>query len=184
MAKLAKSVKDIKKQILEMAHVAVEDVLQNEVFEVVREVVLDHIAKDVYGAGEPSPGGYKRRSDNRGDHYNTGGQGLGDSNNIVFELEGRQSDGQSKTLVVWNIAKLNPRNRKTDSFSDAVTRDKSRLLQTIIIDGWSNPRQYWQQPRPFIENARKTLQRGGENRQRLGQAFETGMKRHGFIKLS
>jgi len=157
---------------------AVEDTLQIEVFEVVREVVLDRIQRDVYDVYNPQR--YVRRSD---DSPDSGGQGLGDRNNIVFQLEGRATNTTGKTLVVWNIAKFNPRNNPHEAFSTA--RRKDDILQRLIIDGWSrasDDSSVWQQPRPFIENANRALQKGGEHHNSLEEAFETGLARHGITK--
>jgi hypothetical protein len=175
--KTAKNFKDLEKQIRKHVQEAVTDTLQLEVFNVVKEVVLDRIQTDVYDVYNPQS--YIRRSDGN----TSGGQGLGDSNNIVFELEGRATNTTGKTLVVWNIAKFNPRNRRSESFSTA--KRKENILQTLIIDGWSRAdadSPVWQQPRPFIENANKALSKGGTHRKSLEEAFDIGLERHGITK--
>ena len=178
--KTAESFKDLEKQIRKHVHEAVEDTMQVEVFNIVREVVLDRIQRDVYDVYTPQR--YIRRSDGNPDG---GGQGLGDRNNIVFQLEGRATNKKGKTLVVWNIAKYNPRNNPHQAFSTAKRKDN--ILQQLIIDGWSNAdadAPVWQQPRPFIERANEALKPGGEHRQSLEEAFETGLERHGITKKS
>ena len=45
---MAKDFKDLEKQIRKDVHAAVEDTLQNEVFSVVKDVVLKRIGVDVY----------------------------------------------------------------------------------------------------------------------------------------
>ena len=176
--KTAKDFKDLEKQIRKQVQMAVEDTLQTEVFEVVREVMLGKIQSDVYDVYNPQI--YRRRSDNDPDG---GGQGLGDRNNIVFQLEGRATNTRGKTLVVWNIAKMNPRNNRNLAFSTAIT--KENLLQRLIIDGWRDAdgdSPIWMQPRPFIENAQAAISPGGEHRQSLDEAFETGLARHGITR--
>ena len=165
----------IRKQVQE----AVQDTLQNEVFEVIRDVVLGKVQSDVYDVYDPRR--YRRRSDNSPDG---GGQGLGDKNNIIFQLEGRETNQRSKTLVVWNIAKFNPWNNPHQAFSTAKRKDN--ILQRLIIDGWSRTTDdspAWMQPRPFIASAQRAIDRGGEYRSSLEEAFETGLARHGIHKI-
>ena len=51
--KTAESFKDSEKQIRKHVHEAVEDTMQVEVFNTVREVVLDRIQRDVYDVYNP-----------------------------------------------------------------------------------------------------------------------------------
>ena len=174
-----KSFLDLERQIRKDVHMAVQDSLETEVFEVVKEVVVDRVQKDVYDVYNPKV--YKRRSDGNPD----GGQGLGDKNNVVYELEGRATKTKGKTLTVWNIAKANPRNNPNQAFSTAKRKDN--ILQKIIIDGWSNAgadAPAWKQPRPFIEKANEALQPGGEHRGSLEEAFDTGLARHGIERVN
>ena len=166
------ALKKLEKQIKEDVKAAIADVMVHEVFETVRDIVLHHVQVDVYDKYEPNtdtnPRAYRRRYEN---------QGLGDENNIVYEVEG------NGTLVVWNIAKFNPRNRPNTFFS--TEKRKHDILQKLIIDGWSTATSdspTWMQPRPFIANANKSLNQGGSNFSDLDKAFETGLARFQIYK--
>ena len=89
--KTANSLKELEKQIAADVKKAVVDTLQNEVFELVKDIVLSHVQTDVYDVYNPKI--YERRYDH---------EGLGDENNVAYEIE------NDETLVVWNIAKYNP----------------------------------------------------------------------------
>ena len=152
--KTAKGFGDLERRIRKDLHTALEDCLENEVFEAVKEVVVERVQKDVNDVYSPEV--YRRRSDGNPD----GGQGLGDKNNVACELEGRATSNKGKTLAVWNIAKANPRNNPNQSFSTAKRKDN--ILQKIIIDGWSNAgadAPVWKQPRPFTERANDAYSR-------------------------
>lgn len=165
--KLAAMFKDLEKQIKEDVQAALTDTMENEVFAVVREVVLSRIQNDVYDVYKPKV--YIRRHTS---------QGLMDKNNVVYELE---KNGQ--VLVVWNIAKYNPHNNPHATFS--TEKRKQNILQKLIIDGWSKVKpddSAYKHPRPFIANANRELQRGGDHRKSLEEAFEAGLARQGLSK--
>lgn len=167
--KLAAMFKDLEKQIKKDAQAALTDTLENEVFEVIREVILNRVQNDVYDVYNPDV--YIRRGSS---------QGLLDENNVVYDLE-----KNGKTLVVWSIAKFNPHNNPNASFSTAKRKDN--ILQRLIIDGWRKVKPddpAYKHPRPFIANANKDLRRGGDHRKSLEKAFEEGLARHGIHKKS
>ena len=166
--KLIKSLKEFEKQVQEDIQKAVLDTLQNEVFELIRDIVIGHVHTDVYDVYDPVK--YRRRRDN---------QGLSDEDNIVYEIENRG------TLVVWNIAKYNPYRGGRPVFTSFSTeKRKSNILQTLIIDGYQNytgdaP---YALPRPFIANAARDLSMNGKHYGDLKEAFDDGLKRHGIYR--
>ena len=166
--KIVKSLKELGKQIQEDIQKAVADTLQNEVFELVRDVMISHVYTDVYDVYDPTV--YRRRR---------GNQGLSDEDNIVYEIENRGS------LVVWNIAKYNPyRNGRPVFTSFSTEKRKTNILQTLIIDGYQNysgdaP---YALPRPFIANAARDLSKNGKHYNDLQEAFDDGLKRHGIYR--
>lgn len=167
--KLAAMFKDLEKQIKKDVQTALTDTMENEVFEVIREVMLNRIQNDVYDVYSPDV--YIRRHSS---------QGLLDENNVVYDLE-----KNGKTLVVWNIAKYNPHNNRNGTFS--TEKRKNNILQKLIIDGWRNVKAEdpaYKHPRPFIANANKDLRRGGDHRKSLENAFEEGLARQGIHKKS
>ena len=167
--KLAAMLKDLEKQIKKDVQAAITDTLENEVFEVIKDVVLNRIQNDVYDVYNPKV--YVRRR---------ASQGLLDERNVVYDLE-----KNGKTLVVWNIAKLNPRNNPHANFSSE--KRKNNILQKLIIDGWQKVKPddpAYKHPRPFIANANKDLSRGGNHRKSLESAFDEGLARHGIHKKS
>ena len=166
------ALKKLEKQIKEDVQAAIMDTLEHEVFETVRDVVLHHVQVDVYDKYEPNadsnPRAYRRRYEN---------QGLGDENNVVYDIEG------NKELVVWNIAKFNPHNKPNTFFS--TDKRKHDILQKLIIDGWSTATTDsppWMQPRPFLANAERSLEKGGNHHSDLDKAFETGLERFQIYK--
>jgi len=167
--KLANMFKDLEKQIKKDVQAAITDTLENEVFEVIREVMLNRIQNDVYDVYSPQV--YARRGSS---------QGLLDENNVVCDLE-----KNGKALVVWNMAKFNPRNNRNSNFS--TEKRKTNILQKLIIDGWSKVKPddpAYKQPRPFMKNTNRDLRRGGDHRKSFENAFEEGLARHGIIKKS
>ena len=162
--KVIKSLKELEKQIQEDIQKAMIDTLRNEVFELVRDVVISHVYTDVYDVYDPTV--YRRRKER---------QGLSDEDNIVYEIENRG------TLVVWNIAKYNPYRGGRPVFTSFSTeKRKTNILQTLIIDRYSNysgdaP---YALPRPFIANAARDLSKSGKHYSDLKEAFDEGLKRH------
>jgi hypothetical protein len=166
--KTVKSFKELEKYIHEDIQKAVVDTLKNEVFELARDVVINHVQADVYDVYDPAV--YRRRQEN---------QGLIDEDNIVYEIE---DDG---TLVVWDIAKYNPyKNGRPIKTSFSTEKRKNNVLQTLIIDGYQNYQgdAPYALPRPFIENVGTDLSKGGKHYNDLDEAFEDGLKRHGINK--
>ena len=165
---MEKRVQELEKQITEDIKKALVNTLQNEVFELVRDVVIEHVHTDVYDVYDPVI--YRRRRVN---------QGLSDEDNVVYEIE------NDETLVVWNIAKYNPYRNNMPIFSSFSTeKRKDNILQTLIIDGYQNyggdaP---YALPRPFIENAGKDLSKGGKHFNDLSEAFDEGLKRHNIYR--
>jgi len=159
--------KDLEKQMKKDIQAAITDTLENEVFEVIRDVILNRVQNDVYDVYKPKA--YVRRRTS---------QGLLDERNVVYDLE---KNGQS--LVVWNIAKFNPHNNPNATFS--TEKRKNNILQKLIIDGWTKVKPddpAYKHPRPFIANAKKDLSRSGDHRKSLESAFEEGLARHGIYK--
>ena len=164
-----KALKDLKNKL----HEKYEDVLMNEIFDVIADIMVENIQEHVYGVYEPER--YIRRSDGTPDR----GHGLGAKSNIVCELRGRRQNKNTKTLFVWNVAKLNPRNNPKQKFDPSVrTEDSKSLLQGLIIEGWSDPdSKAWKKPRPFMEKAQKALE-SPEGQKRVQEALAKGLKRH------
>ena len=161
----------------DLGHRLIEEVLENEVFDVVRDTMLDRVQKDVYDfySGEDIPKEYIRRKTN---------QGLADPTNVVSEIVGKRGRKTGRKLRVWNIAKKNPSNNPNQFFSaDKKEPDSRELLQPLIIKGWGSATKTspaYMQPRPFIKSTSEEL-RGGA-REKLDGAFREGMEQRGREK--
>jgi len=170
--KIAKSFKELEKQIKEDLQKAVVNTLQNEVAEIVKDVIQHHIQTDVYDVYEPEH--YERRGPDRGRGK---GQGLGDRDNLVEHIEDDQ------TLVVNQVATYNPYKNYSPVYPHPGSNSPN--LVKLIVDGYSghnsNSAEY-AKPRPFMENANSSLSKGGRNYADLDEAFETGLARHGVYK--
>ena len=169
--KLSKDFKELEKQIRKDVHAAVEETLQDEVFEVVRDVVLERVGEDVYGVYTPTV--YKRRRDDKG---------LKDKDKVVQKLGGNATEKECRSLFVWNAARYNPYNPLTNA-PYFPSREGAENLQKLIIDGYKgykgNDPPYYH-PRPFIEKASEALD--GDDRGKLEKAFENGLGKRGLIK--
>lgn len=135
---------------LDYLQTAVDDAVQNEVFEKIKEVLLSHIASDVYGA-YPKPKMYDRRGSSGG---------FSDPANIVNEGSGHE-------LRVVNITPPNPLGEPE------ATTDKN--LASVIETG-SGYDYFSPGARPFNENATNDLLRSGV----LIDAIIDGLKRQGI----
>ena len=170
--KIAKSLKDLERQIKEDLQKAVVDTLLQEVSELAKDVILHHVQTDVYDVYEPEY--YERRGPDRGKGR---GQGLGDRNNLVERID------DNNALVISEVAVYNPYRNYAPIYPHPGS-DNPNLVK-LIVDGYAghgDDSAPYAKPRPFMENAGDALKAGGINHKDLDEAFETGLKRHGIKK--
>lgn len=145
--------------------VSLNNSLENEVADIIRATMVQHVDSDVYR--RYSPVDYNRR----GTHG-----GLSDPANIISEIV---SDG---LLVVENSTEFN---RQSDASKDSSyhTDNYGWELAGLIEygDGWNGyyydypTRRSYMQPRPFIANTRKEV----EQKKLHIKAIKQGLKARG-----
>jgi len=141
----AEVIKDIKRKI--------DNTLKNEVSQITKEIIQEHIQTDVYNAGSPRV--YVRR-------YYDGG--LIDERNLV-------TDVKDNTLTITDVAKFNPIGTTPSSSPDELTRQ--------IVEGYGSKKTWYSQPRPFMENANIEL----ENNNDVQKAIDDGLARQGIRRI-
>jgi hypothetical protein len=166
MMQIVKSIKDLEKTIKADIEKNMVNILEKEVFEIVRKLMIQHIKTDVYGVYGPTV--YERRGNN---------QGLIDEDNVVYDIK-------DNALVIYNIAKYNPYKNNKPMYT-TFSKDKRIELVNLIVDGYSYRKEVmppYARPRPFIENTDKDLSKGGQHFNDLDKAFETGLNRYNITK--
>lgn len=145
-----------------------EDIIRNELRKVVTEVWLEEQKKRVYDVYQPNT--YERREED----------GLSDPENITMVIE------TAKNRIVGtliNVAKGNPdMNGKVDPTKSHYPLNNGEYLNPYIESERDFDRKKgggFLPPRPYTEFAVDELVRGVE-RQRMLQAINDGLKKHGI----
>ena len=146
-----KSLKELRKIVEKV----IDDSLENEVFEVVRDEEIKSIETDVFAVYTPEI--YERRAFG----------GLDDEENIVHD------EVKNGTIKIENITEFNP---------GYETENKGPELAVLIEYGHGNKDYYYDypssdefcDPRPFISNTRKRLKKSGKHK----EALKNGLKRN------
>ena len=146
-----KNLKELRKHIEK----SINNSLENEVFEVVKETELKHIRENVLGVYSPEI--YKRRDS----------LGIDDPENIIFQAV------KNGTLEVENITKFNP---------GYETENKGLGLVKLIEFGHESSGYFYDypssenftQPRPFIANTKKEIKKTKSH----VKSLKIGLNRH------
>lgn len=131
---------------------AINNTLENEVFEEVKETELRHIQTDVYDVYEPTV--YIRR-------YKSGG--MGDSNNIVILDDDGNNSVTNGNLSVVNVTLPNPYARDGATTNKDLPElieygDENYLDKYPFATGYDYPGEPYGLARPFTANTIDELQ--------------------------
>jgi hypothetical protein len=144
---------DALKRQIEMA---VQNSLNKEVKQVMRDVVSKHVDSDVYDAYTPTH--YKRRGDSMGSG------GLGDLDNIIGSVQGT-------TLIVEDVAKAN------DRYKTSMSGQKiAGVIEYGSNKGFGQYDFKEIEPRPFLRNSVEELNSTKEHI----LALKNGLTRNGL----
>ena len=146
-----KSLKELRK----IVEKAIDDLLENEVFEVVRDEEIKSIETDVFAVYTPKI--YERRAFG----------GIDDEENITHDTV------KNGTIKIENITEFNP---------GYETENEGPELTALIEYGHGGKDYYYDypssddfcDPRPFISNTRKRLKKSGKHK----EALKIGLKRN------
>lgn len=146
-----KSLKELRKAVEK----AIDNSLENEVFEVVRDEEIKSIETDVFAVYTPEI--YERRAFG----------GINDEENITHDTV------KNGTIKIENITEFN---------QEYKTANEGPELAVLIEYGHGNKDYYYDypssddfcDPRPFISNTRKRLKKSGKHK----EALKIGLKRN------
>ena len=143
------------KELRKAVEKAIDNSLENEVFEVVRDEEIKSIETDVFAVYTPKI--YERRAFG----------GIDDEENIVHD------EVKNGTIKIENITEFNP---------GYETENEGPELAALIEYGHGGKDYYYDypssddfcDPRPFISNTRKRLKKSGKHK----EALKIGLKRN------
>ena len=161
MAKVCKNIKELEKELMKRINTA----LDTDVADVVRDVMTDHIAQDVYDEYVPSM--YVRRYNQSGNDINstfddTDNTGLLDPNNIVATIDG---DGGLKVENVTLGSRYYYKNGERK-----ISRNAGKPIAEVIETGEGYDIGGF--PRPFMENAHNDLEQNHYHTEALKQSLK------------
>lgn len=138
--------------LLDSVQSAINNTLENEVFEEVKETELRHIRTDVYEVYKPSI--YERR-------YSR--EGMLDANNIVILDDNGNNSVTNGNLSVVNVTPPNPYARDGATTSKDLPElieygDENYLDKYPFATGYDYPGEPYGLPRPFTANTIDELQ--------------------------
>lgn len=154
---IIKNLKDLQKELRKKIDYA----LLTDVSQVITEIMVDHIYRDVYDVYSPHI--YSRRYDNGG---------LGDVRNINSSIEGN-------TLIVENNTLASPYYYNFTSGKYEKSTNAGQELTPIIETGWGydfGDWEYYGVARPFVYNTIEELKDGKYH----VIALKQGLKRQGI----
>lgn len=153
---LCKNLKELKKELKKRINLALDE----NVTDVIKDVMTDHIIQDVYDAYEPV--GYSRRFDN---------DGLLDEENIVSTVNDNNELSVRNVTTGSRYYTVNEKKYTSKNYNKPIAR--------IIESGNGYDVHNWDYdgvPRPFIKNTRDDLEQNHYHT----EAMKQGLKKQGL----
>lgn len=135
------------------------DCLQKEVAETVKDELQSSISEVVYGAGTPTK--YIRR-------------GFGENGGIA------DKSSMTTELVSSGVIKITPEAERNMNYKFAgIGYDEKKSLAENLVEGYGNRQFWWNQSRDFVEEARENLKSGKAHI----EALKDGLRKQGLEVL-